>query len=92
MLAFGRGGACETVEDGVTGLLFAEQTVDSLIDCIQQFETSGVSAGPEEIRDHSRRFSEERFERELRAYCARRLEDWAGELYACSHHTPPTED
>ena len=84
VLAFGRGGVCETVLDGKTGLFFEEQTVDSLAECIERFEKDGVSYTPEEIREHSRGFSEERFENELRDYCARRWKDWADELYACS--------
>ena len=85
VLAYGRGGACETVEDGRTGLLFDAQTVESLIDCIRRFEAGGVSGTPEEIRAHSRRFSEQRFEEELRAYCERRLADWDQELHDCAH-------
>ncbi len=91
VLAYGKGGACETVADGKTGLLFAEQTVDCLCGCIAQFEKTGVSAGPEEIRAHSRRFSEERFENEFRAYVARRAADWQQELRRCSRWDDDTE-
>lgn len=69
VLAFGRGGACETVLDGKTGLLFDEQTPESLEACIQKFETEGVAYPPQQIREHSRSFSEQRFEDELRDYC-----------------------
>ena len=85
VLAYGRGGACETVENGKTGLLFDEQTVDSLVACMETFERDGVTAAPEQIRAHSRNFSEERFERELGDYCARRYADWQEELRDCSH-------
>ena len=44
-----------------------------------------MSGTPEEIRAHSRRFSEQRFEEELRAYCERRLVDWDQELHDCAH-------
>ena len=85
VLAYGKGGVCETVLDGKTGLFFDEQTVDSLADCIQRFEAQGVSCSAQEIRDHSRRFSEQRFKEEFRAYCERRYADWQQELYDCSH-------
>lgn len=85
VLAYGRGGACETVEDGRTGLLFHAQTVDSLAECIEKFEAEGVACTKEEIRAHSLSFSEERFEAQLRAYCARRVEDWRRELQDCAH-------
>lgn len=71
MLAYGRGGACESVRPGKTGYWFKEQTVESLADCIERFERDGVAYSKEEIREHSRSFSEERFERELKEYCER---------------------
>lgn len=85
VLAYGRGGACETVEDGRTGLLFHAQTVDSLAECIEKFEAEGVACTKEEIRAHSLQFSEERFESQLRDYCVRRVADWRRELHDCAH-------
>lgn len=38
VIAFGRGGATETVVSGRTGIFFMEQAVDPLIDAIEQFE------------------------------------------------------
>ena len=85
VLAYGRGGACESVLPGRTGYWFKEQTVESLVDCIERFERDGVACSKEEIREHSRSFSEERFERELKEYCLRRMADWQQELLDCSH-------
>ena len=85
VLAYGRGGACETVLPGKTGYWFHEQTVESLMRCMELFERDGVAYTKEEIREHSRSFSEERFENELRDYCARRMADWQQELLDCSH-------
>lgn len=56
VLAYGRGGACETVLPGKTGYWFEEQTADSLAACIQRFEKDGVAYSKEEIREHSPRF------------------------------------
>ena len=92
VLAFGRGGACETVEDGRTGLLFHAQTVESLAECIEKFEAEGVTCSKEEIRAHSLSFSEARFEEELRAYCERRVRDWRRELRDCAHQPKEETD
>lgn len=92
VLAFGRGGACETVEDGRTGLLFHAQTVESLAQCIEKFEAEGVACSKEEIRAHSLSFSEARFEEELRAYCERRVRDWRRELRDCAHEPKEETD
>ena len=81
VLAYGRGGACESVLPGRTGYWFKEQTVESLADCIERFERDGVACSKEEIREHSRSFSEERFERELKEYCLRRMADWTNDHF-----------
>ena len=73
VLAFGRGGALETVLDGKTGLFFPEQTAESLMDCIRRFEAQGVRYSRAETRAWSLRFDEERFRREIRELC----EKWA---------------
>ena len=69
MLAYGRGGALETVLDGKTGLFFYEQVTDSLMECIQSFEENGVDYSRIEIREHSFSFAEERFRNEIRCVC-----------------------
>lgn len=38
VIAFGAGGALETVKEGESGLFFKEQTVDSLCEAIEEFE------------------------------------------------------
>jgi len=65
-IALARGGACDTVIDGVTGVLFAEQTVDGLIAALQRFEH--LTFSPETIVAHARRFSRGRFLGEMRTF------------------------
>ena len=64
IIAFGRGGACETVIDGVTGIFFHEQTIPSLTDAIVRFESHQWN--PRAIRRNALRFSPARFRTELR--------------------------
>ena len=92
VLAYGRGGACETVEDGRTGLLFHAQTADSLAACIERFEAGGVSGTPGTDPRPQPPLQRTALEEELRAYCARRMKDWAEELRACAHEPNPTQE
>jgi glycosyltransferase involved in cell wall biosynthesis len=39
VIAFGKGGALETVIDGITGVFASEQTVDAFVDAILRFES-----------------------------------------------------
>ena len=61
VLAFGKGGALETVQDGKTGLYFHDQTVSGLVHCIEEFERNGVVYSRQQIHDYSLNFSDEIF-------------------------------
>ncbi|MDR3846547.1 MAG: glycosyltransferase [Eggerthellaceae bacterium] len=61
VLAFGKGGALETVQDGKTGLYFHDQTVSGLVHCIEEFERNGVAYSRQQIHDYSLNFSDEIF-------------------------------
>jgi glycosyltransferase involved in cell wall biosynthesis len=59
VVAFGAGGALETLDDGVTAALFREPTVESLLEAIRRIEALDTS--PEDIAATARRFSPEAF-------------------------------
>jgi glycosyltransferase involved in cell wall biosynthesis len=64
VIAFGKGGSLETVIGGKTGLFFPEQSVESLIEAVNSFES--MSFDPRAIRSHAELFSADRFRHELR--------------------------
>jgi len=73
VLAFGQGGATETVlpadeHTPGTGLFFSEQTPDSLCRAIERFESLAGRFSPDLARQQAERFAVERFEREIGEY------------------------
>lgn len=64
VIAYGEGGATETVIHGQTGLLFSEQSPASLSTALQRMET--IEWDEEVIREHGLSFSEKRFEEGIR--------------------------
>ncbi|MDI4664835.1 glycosyltransferase [Xanthobacter autotrophicus] len=68
VIAFARGGATETVVDGVTGLLFQEQTPEALAAAVHKFEAEGVRGTPEDFRAHVARFGRDVFLSNLRSF------------------------
>jgi UDP-N-acetylmuramyl pentapeptide phosphotransferase/UDP-N-acetylglucosamine-1-phosphate transferase/glycosyltransferase involved in cell wall biosynthesis len=64
VIAYSRGGAAETILPGVTGEFFDEQTVDSLADAVEEFETKKVW-DKDRIRQNAERFSTGRFRGEF---------------------------
>jgi len=65
VVAFGKGGATETVIDGETGIFFFEQTIESLKQAIETLEDTYSRLSPARIRENALRFSKERFQEEL---------------------------
>ena len=65
VIAFGRGGALETVVDGVTGIFFCRQTADALADAILQFEQQRDRFVPASIREHSLKFDRAMFKQRM---------------------------
>lgn len=66
VIAFGKGGALETVINGKTGLFFKQQNVQSLLQAIETFETMQFDS--KLIRDNALTFSKERFEKEIKEF------------------------
>ncbi|RMF76296.1 MAG: glycosyltransferase family 4 protein [Planctomycetota bacterium] len=65
VIAYGVGGARETVVDGTTGVLFKPQTVDALIAAMERADR--LTFDPLALWEHCRRFRPERFDAEFRA-------------------------
>lgn len=66
VVAFGRGGAVETVVSGMTGVFFAEQTVQSIIAAIQSL--AGTEFQPDDIAGHAQKFGRDQFFQKMRAH------------------------
>ena len=69
VIAFGKGGALETIRGLVTekpsGVFFAEQEPESLRAAVAQFENVGTNITPVNCRENALRFSPERFRSEF---------------------------
>jgi glycosyltransferase involved in cell wall biosynthesis len=63
VIAFGTGGALESVIPGETGLFFFERTAESLMTALRQFDT--ILWDPGKARANAERFSKARFQREI---------------------------
>ncbi len=56
VIAYAKGGALETVVEGSTGLFFAEQTTEAMVDVIGRFETVASSFRSEVAHSHAATF------------------------------------
>ena len=65
VVAYGAGGALDTIADGLTGLYFHEPTPESLAEAVQRLERHTFD--PAILRQNAAQFGRERFCRELDA-------------------------
>jgi len=65
VIAYGKGGALETVVDGVTGFFFDDQTVDSLMAAVERYEMEGGRLSSETIIEHARRYDKRIFKERM---------------------------
>ncbi len=66
VVAFGRGGATETVAPGVSGVFFAEQTVEAISSAVRSL--AAIEINPEKIAAHASQFGRDRFFQKMRAH------------------------
>lgn len=61
VIAFGRGGATETVIPNKTGMLFYEQTTEALMEAVQLMEERHMDFRPEELTAFAKKFDVSQF-------------------------------
>ena len=82
VIAFGKGGALETVRglgvvsDAPTGVFFDAQTSAAIQAAVKQFEAQRDAFVPSQIRQHAERFSVARFRQEYVAFVEAAVSRW----------------
>lgn len=68
VICLNRGGARESVIDGVSGVYFADQNVQGIVEAVDKFEKNLDKFDSNIIKAHAGRFSKERFESEIKEF------------------------
>jgi glycosyltransferase involved in cell wall biosynthesis len=85
VIAYGAGGALASVVDGITGVFFREQTVDSLVGTLASFNERMYN--PDVIHNHALEFDMPRFRRRILQFIEAKLSQ--GKL---REYRTPTDD
>lgn len=80
VIAFGKGGATETVIDGETGMFFYEQTSEAIVKAVDEFELCRSKFNRDRIRKNADRFSADRFCSEFRDFVFQQWEAHCGSM------------
>ncbi len=78
VIAYGAGGALETVVDGVTGVFFGRQEPDSLREAVVRFERMEERFDEASLHENAMRFSRKRFLEEFRRCVEKAWEAFCG--------------
>ena len=68
VIAYGKGGALETVIPNVTGLHFKDQSIENLVQAVQEFERRHSCFRVEDLLHNAQRFNKERFLSEFQKF------------------------
>lgn len=68
VITYGKGGALETVLDGVTGVFFQEQSVPSLLDAIIDFENRSRTFQAHDMLQNARKYAKPQFIEKFRRF------------------------
>ncbi len=85
VIAYGVGGALETVIPNKTGILFYEQTWETLLDTILHFDSEQWNG--KEIRHWAERFDSEKFKQHMKDYVEKRNDEFRQSVNQCSLDT-----
>lgn len=86
VIAYGKGGALETIIPDTTGLFFDQQIPEALIKAVKEFEKKEDLFFPEIIKAHAEAFNEERFKREFKVFVDEKLAEMLAKQSRPFHH------
>jgi glycosyltransferase involved in cell wall biosynthesis len=85
VIAFARGGAVDTVVDGLSGVFFAEQTVEAISSAVRALANLEIDSA--KIVEHAQQFGRDQFFRKMREHIDCLLAEKNSKLRPHQHHT-----
>ena len=91
VIAYGSGGALDTVVHNQTGVFFDHQTADDLAKAITHFETIEDTFDPQALRRHARGFGRDVFRRNVKAAIDTAIKEVSGKRSASLSYAEAAE-
>ena len=79
VIAFKAGGAKEMVKENITGMFFNEQTADSLMEALKNFDVTKFD--PLKLREHAEKFSKKFFQQKIKNFVDVKVEEYHKKKY-----------
>lgn len=81
VIAYKKGGALDTIEEGKTGIFFEKQDELHLKAAIEEYQKNKKKFIPQDIRKHAEKFDEKEFENKFLSYLKDKWEHWQKTYY-----------
>jgi glycosyltransferase involved in cell wall biosynthesis len=78
VIALNKGGTAETIQDGITGIHFAEQHTDDIIDAVERFENTQKSFDAFKLHKYAEQYDRSIFEKNIRNFVNQKAELFFG--------------
>jgi glycosyltransferase involved in cell wall biosynthesis len=92
IIAYARGGALETVVENQTGLFFENQDTEDITAAVERFEKMENEFDSNKIRQHAMRFSETRFQREMKRFIEKVVIESVAEIMDIDSESDPDNE
>ena len=76
VIAFGKGGATETITDNENGILYPEQTSESIIEAVKRFELQKDIFDPHTISNSAKKYKRKIFEEKIKSFVDSKCNDF----------------
>ena len=76
VIAFNKGGVMETIKNGESGVLFNEQSVDSIIDAVKTFEKKENNFDSISLSNYAKQFDRKMFEEKYNKFVTDKCEEF----------------
>ncbi|PIT90481.1 MAG: glycosyltransferase family 4 protein [Candidatus Komeilibacteria bacterium CG10_big_fil_rev_8_21_14_0_10_41_13] len=78
VIAYKSGGALETVQEGLSGKLFAEQSWEALAEAVLEFQKDLNNYDARAIKNHAENFSVNQFEKKMKDFVSQSWQEFSG--------------
>lgn len=76
VIAFNKGGSAETVVNKKHGILFNEQSTDSIIAAVKEFEKNEIKFDPVDLSNYAKSFDRKVFEEKIKNFAERKTDNF----------------
>jgi glycosyltransferase involved in cell wall biosynthesis len=76
VIAYGKGGATTTLQDGKTGIFFYEQTAQAIADAVERLATGNRQFASKDLIEHAKQYDKVLFQKKIKEFIEKAVKDF----------------